>query len=104
MERSNGIHILNGYIEGLLYDLGPYPGLKPGQMPVTVELYKVDNLERIDMLEGYPYLYDRKLVPVYIKPDLTGKFCTAWTYYFNDDLTSDIIESGDWNDKNCFSF
>ncbi len=46
----------------VLHDLGPFPMAVPGEGLVRGEVYGVDaaGLARLDRLEGYPRLYDRR--------------------------------------------
>ena len=46
----------------VLHDLGPFPMAVPGEGSVWGELYAVEaaGLARLDRLEGYPRLYDRR--------------------------------------------
>lgn len=108
-------------VEGLLYDLGEYPGLRleseatgdagsgdgdasqagraePGL--VTGECYRVDDetvFPVLDAFEGYDptdregSLFVRRLVRLDEPP------VDAWTYVYNRDVgDATVIESGDW--------
>ena len=50
----------------VLHDLGPFPMAVVGAGTVHGELYAVAaaGLARLDQLEGYPRLYDRRLLPL----------------------------------------
>jgi gamma-glutamylcyclotransferase (GGCT)/AIG2-like uncharacterized protein YtfP len=50
----------------VLHDLGPFPMAVPGEGVVRGEVYAVDaaGLARLDRLEGYPRLYDRRALPL----------------------------------------
>ncbi len=50
----------------VLHDLGPFPMAVPGEGQVRGEVYAVDaaGLARLDRLEGYPRLYDRRPLPL----------------------------------------
>lgn len=50
----------------VLHDLGPFPMAVPGEGSVRGEVYAVDaaGLARLDRLEGYPRLYDRRPLPL----------------------------------------
>ena len=75
--------------EGLLFDLGDYPGLRPGTGQVLGELYEVDQalLARLDRVEEYEpadpaaSLYLRRCVAVQPLPG--GTILQAWTYVYN---------------------
>ncbi|MBS0001876.1 MAG: gamma-glutamylcyclotransferase [Thioalkalivibrio sp.] len=75
-------------VEGRLFDLGRYPGLRPGRGLVVGELWEVDTatLERIDRIEGFDprdrtgSLYQRVKTPV---RSLSGTPFSAATYRYN---------------------
>lgn len=87
-------------IPGNLYDLGEYPGLRPGEGVVVGELYElldVDALRDLDRFEGHDptdperSLFIRQAVRL-LEPDLD-----AWVYMCNRDVSdAPAIESGDW--------
>lgn len=62
------------------------------------ELLEVDEatMERLDRLEGYPNLYDRRKVTVSL-PD--GQADTAWVYVMNRlPDRARVIPGGDWRE------
>jgi len=75
-------------VEGRLFDLGRYPGLRPGRGLVVGEVWDVDTatLQRIDRIEDFDprdpsgSLYQRVEVPV---RSLSGMQFTARTYRYN---------------------
>ncbi len=74
-----------------LYDLGRYPGVRPGgRSAIHGELYRVDTetLARLDLLEDYPRLYDRVLIPT-----SQGQ---AWIYLLNRRCERPQIPGGRW--------
>lgn len=76
-----------------MLDLGAYPAVVlEGDTPITIEVYEVNELtfERLDMLEGYPSFYNRRLF------ETTQGM--AWMYYLEckDDWTNTYVPSGDW--------
>lgn len=79
-------------IEGVLYDLGGYPGLVPGPGSVYAEVYEVDDevLEILDDFEDvaaglYGRAWDRRI--------------GAWVYrYLGETDGVAIIESGDYRE------
>jgi gamma-glutamylcyclotransferase (GGCT)/AIG2-like uncharacterized protein YtfP len=87
-------------IQGLIYDLGEYPGLKPGEGCVIGELFEVrtlsvfrrlDEYERYDALRPNESLYLRRVVRLQ-QPEID-----AWVYLYNGDVEGKpLIESGDW--------
>ncbi len=88
-------------IEGELYDLGDYPGLRPGAERVLAELYSILDvgvLQQLDEFEGVvsgrpdESFYLRKRVRL-VEP--TGQH--AWVYVYNREPTPKArIDSGDW--------
>lgn len=83
-----------------LLDLGAFPGLifqhatdlVEGQ-GVYGELYDVtpQALERLDIFEGVPTLYDR------VEANTGGG--KVWLYEWQGDITYPVIESGNWKDR-----
>jgi gamma-glutamylaminecyclotransferase len=75
-----------------LYLLGAYPGAVRGGMNAIVgEVYSVDRacLRRLDRLEDYPRLYDRRL--------LGSPYGRAWIYLYRGPLHDrPMIPGGDW--------
>jgi gamma-glutamylaminecyclotransferase len=75
-----------------LYLLGAYPGAVRGGMTAIVgEVYAVDRagLQRLDRLEDYPQLYDRKLLP--------SPYGRTWIYLYRGTLRDrPLIPGGDW--------
>lgn len=69
-----------------------------GATEVVAELLEVDEatMERLDRLEGYPNLYDRRKVTVSL-PD--GQADTAWVYVMNRlPDRARVIPGGDWRE------
>jgi gamma-glutamylaminecyclotransferase len=80
----------------VMHDLGAYPAVVlaagPGRAPVVGEVYEVDaaTLARLDRLEGYPRLYDRKEVRLE-----GGGF--AWMYVMREAPSgSPAVAGNDW--------
>ena len=75
-----------------LFHLGAYPGVAPGGgTAIHGEVYGVDGagLARLDQLEDYPRLYDRRLIPT--------PFGRAWIYLYRGRLADrPVIPGGDW--------
>ena len=79
-----------------MYSLGGFPGIIPkGNTPIQGEVYEVDQdqFERLDMLEGYPSFYNRKLIDT--------AHGDAWIYYLNGDDGEDFtryerVDNGVW--------
>ncbi len=83
-----------------LYNLGAYPGVKLSEdqdKTVTGNILEItdDHLwERLDAYEGYPRLYDRKIVQT-----TTGQNCWVYVYNHGDiETRGKLIPSGDWFD------
>lgn len=92
-----------GYINGTLYNLKNYPGLKEGNDKVYGELYEITlpTLEYLDQIEGYHAtqpvnsLYIRKTITVSLNSK-SGS-CIAETYFYNLPIDeSNRIDSGDY--------
>lgn len=88
-------------INGELYDLGHYPGLRPSfTSRVKGRLYEVtddrafrllDGYERYDAHEPETSLYVRRAVRLARPPR------DAWVYVYNDDVADrPVIDRGDW--------
>ena len=69
-----------------IYDLGPFPAVtKEVGEYVIGEVWEVSSLDRLDILEGYPELYNRKVVQtesghevwMYFMHSLEHEFYTA---------------------------
>ena len=89
-------------VEGRLFDLGRYPGLRPGQGLVVGEVWSVDTatLQRIDRIEDFDprdpsgSLYQRVEMPV---RSLSGMQFTALSYRYNRRPPGDArIPHGDY--------
>lgn len=75
-----------------LYLLGAYPGAVPaGGTAITGEVYRVDRagLARLDRLEEYPRLYDRRAIPT--------PWGRAWVYLYRGPVRDcPVLAGGDW--------
>ena len=100
---SNSLFLGFGYINGTLYNLGNYPGLKDGNDKVFGELYEISlpTLNYLDQIEGYfteqpeNSLYIRKSTIIYSDP--TAETCIAETYFYNLPVVeSNRIVTGDY--------
>jgi gamma-glutamylcyclotransferase (GGCT)/AIG2-like uncharacterized protein YtfP len=88
-------------IAGILYDLGEYPGLVPGDGRVVGELYELrdpavlvelDRYEEYDARDRHGSLFVRRAVRL-IEPPLLD----AWVYWFNGDVGARApVPAGDW--------
>ena len=88
-------------VEGELFDLGPYPALRPGRGRVRAELHEIRDpglLEELDEFEGtdraHPErsLYNRERVDLIAPPGVE-----AWCYiYAGIPAAESRIEDGDW--------
>jgi gamma-glutamylcyclotransferase (GGCT)/AIG2-like uncharacterized protein YtfP len=99
-KNLNVKYVGTDYINGLMYRLGWYPGLKApkktfnANMPIVlgdVFLLRTPSITTIlDRYEGYPTLYGREQVE-------TALGRTAWVYTYNGEVDSEtLIENGDW--------
>lgn len=90
--------ITTGLVKGFgMYSLGAYPALSlqcPIKTDVVVEVYEVvgGTMNSLDMLEGYPSFYTRKLCVI----ETTNGDVEAWVYFIKDLLNEEIVECGDW--------
>ncbi len=94
--------LLHGYrreavVSGILYDTGwGFPAFMPeGNTLVTVELIEIplQDWADVDRLEGYPRLYDRKLMDFELSD---GEIIQAWIYIMNElPPQAKVIPSGD---------
>ncbi len=78
--------------EFTMHSLGGFPALVEGTDRVVIELYKVDDytFSRLDMLEGYPHMYNRRQIQT--------SHGDAWVY-FMETLnwgSNGVVEDGDW--------
>lgn len=87
-------------IPGVLYDLGGYPGLRPGQGSVRGELYRIDAravLEQLDAFEGFNPADTERSLYVRRRLGLLEPAGTAWVYIYNREPGArPLIPSGDW--------
>lgn len=81
--------------EYTMRSLGGFPGIyEGGDTSIKIEVYTVSNkvFQRLDMLEGYPRFYDRKMIDT--------KYGQAWIYFLKDyGNDRPVVESGDWRDR-----
>jgi len=86
MKRSGGVFItecvtLPKFKMHSNFGAFPYIVFDDNGYPVLGELYRVDTLEYLDMLEGYPRHYDRTTITVI---DENGNHYVAYVYIPND--------------------
>ena len=84
---------------GTLYDTGyGYPTvILEGDKPVTAELAEIslEAWRQVDRLEGYPSLYDRRLIDVVCGEETVQ----AWVYIMHRlPPQATLIASGDWKE------
>jgi len=77
-----------------LFDLGWYPGIRPGAGYVVGDLFDVEDSQwaELDAYEGVPSLYTRETVSV-------GGFSGVQVYIYHADINKQPIASGDWFNK-----
>jgi gamma-glutamylcyclotransferase (GGCT)/AIG2-like uncharacterized protein YtfP len=89
-------------IGGLLYDLGDYPGLVPGDGRVVGELYEPRDaavLELLDLYEQYDPLHPSRSEYVRRAVRLIEPPVDAWVYYFVGDTRGrSRVSCADWLD------
>ena len=95
---ENAVSIQECTITGTLYDTGcGYPAFAPeGDQAIKAELVEINIADwaNVDRLEGYPHLYDRKIIEA-VLPD--GSTREAWVYIMNRlPRNAKIIINGDW--------
>lgn len=77
-----------------MHHLGAYPGISQGgHTEITGEVYEVDSLLPLDVLEGYPHFYNRTLIETQYGP--------AWVYFLKKPsayANFNVVESGVWED------
>lgn len=88
-------------LPGELFDLGDYPGLRPGTARVVAELYAILDpavVETLDDFEGFDASQPRESLYLRESVELTEPSMTrAWVYVYNHvPDASARIASGDW--------
>ncbi|MGC9398807.1 MAG: gamma-glutamylcyclotransferase family protein [Anaerolineae bacterium] len=82
--------------DAALYDLGVFPGARPGDGTVHGDLLKVrpEALDLTDQIEGHPRLFRRRRLTVQTEAGAV----VAWIYWAPRDLVADAprIVEGDW--------
>lgn len=76
-----------------MISLGGFPAIYDGEGEITIEVYSMDSemtAKNLDMLEGYPTFYNRKIIET--------EFGDAWVYFFDNPTRYPQIkvEEGDW--------
>lgn len=87
---------LSGYV---MYDLGWYPGIKPGRGKIHGEVYEIDlgTLALLDEIEEEGKEYERRLLPVQLKD---GSVLKAFVYVYRGDVSRrPVVKSGCWTKK-----
>jgi gamma-glutamylcyclotransferase (GGCT)/AIG2-like uncharacterized protein YtfP len=71
-----------------MVSLGGFPGVVPGDREIEMEVFEISipTLNRVDRLEGIPYLYRRYYSPIH----------DVYFYMFNRDTTG-MEEISEWN-------
>jgi gamma-glutamylcyclotransferase (GGCT)/AIG2-like uncharacterized protein YtfP len=86
---------------GTLYDLGPWPGFRPGAGIAEGELYAIDDplaLARLDDWEGIDPGAPEAGDYVRVAVDLLEPPLRAWAYVFRGELGAAPIVRGRWRD------
>ena len=98
---ANAVNITPCTIVGTLYDTGwGFPAFEQtGDTVVHAELIEIpfEDWPNVDRLEGYPRLYDRKLIQATLAD---GSVEDGWVYIMNRIPTrATVIKSGDWKKR-----
>ncbi len=87
-------------IEGILFDLGSYPGVLPGVGRVRGELYHVDDVwiwDRLDAFEGFDSEDEKGSLFLRRRVRLLEPGQEASIYFYNRDVAGRVaIGTGDW--------
>ena len=93
LDRSSGHFIAEceTVAKFTMVNVGHFPGVIPGDSyTIKGEVYEVDSLNYLDMLEGFPHLYVREEV-------LLANGDIAWIYLFNEEAEHlPVVENGIW--------
>jgi len=97
----NAISITPCTIKGTLYDTGwGFPAFEQtSDTVVHAEMIEIpfEDWPNVDVLEGYPRLYDRKLIQATFAD---GSVDTGWVYIMNKlPASAKAIQSGDWKKR-----
>lgn len=88
---------------GLLYDLGDYPGVIPGEGLVSGELHKICDPAILAALDEYEeFDRDRPERSLFLRQPVTiPGWGVAWVYFYNHAPAGDHcrIASGDWRKR-----
>lgn len=94
-------HLGRDTINGKLYSLGAYPGIKlGGAETVVVDIYSIPSpvvLERLDRYEGY--FKDDHTNSLYVRKEVmtNESGLTVWCYEFVEEVYDELpVPSGDW--------
>lgn len=78
MDKTSKMVEEESFIVGQMFDLGAFPAVTPGHMPIKGEVWEVsdETLARLDHLEGHPDFYVRMEVPL-----MHSKDSLVWVYF-----------------------
>jgi len=89
-------------IPGLLYDLGEFPGLLPGNGEVVGELYELEHPDALRLLDDYEAFYpnnSRRSLFIRQRMRLAEPAIECWVYFYNQPLTGHTkVANGNWTD------
>jgi pyruvate carboxylase len=92
--------VCESQVQGMLYDLGSYPGLKEGAGLVQGEVYEVLSPEVWTILDPYEdYFPEDEAGSLYLRKsiELMDEPGYAWTYIYNQKVADNsLIQDGDW--------
>ncbi len=83
----------------VMYDLGWYPGIKPGRGKIYGEVYEIDpgTLALLDEIEDEGKEYERRLLPVRLKD---GEVLKAFVYVYRGEVSGyPVVKSGCWTKR-----
>lgn len=87
-------------LAGRLYDLGDYPGLKPGNRHIKGELYAVKDAVVLTLLDEYESSDPDPMWPGYTRKEvqLMKPAVKAWCYVYNGPVNEEkLIQSNVWS-------
>jgi gamma-glutamylcyclotransferase (GGCT)/AIG2-like uncharacterized protein YtfP len=91
---EDSINLGNDSLDGVLLNLGPYPGFVDGEGVVVGECYKVTDakLKQLDSIEcGAGYRREKRRL------HLRGEL--AYVYFYQTPNNAPTIASGDWHNR-----
>ena len=96
MQRAGGQLVSTEVIHGFnMYSLGGFPGIKPGNGSIHIEVYTVEDMQPLDYLEGYNP--NNPMGGLYNRTTIQTSTGAAWIYIYNGHVSaSSLIADGVW--------